>query len=150
MVKSEAKTAEEYIANLTPDRKKIISQVRELILMNLPKGYEEVIEWGMLAYVVPLSILPDTYNKKPLQYAALASQKNYNSLYLMSVYGDPKIEADFIADYEATGKKLDMGKSCVRFKNIEDLPLEIIGKVIARTSVAEYVKRYRSLKQKKS
>jgi hypothetical protein len=99
-------------------------------------------EFGMIGYVVPLKTYSDTYNKRPLMYAALASQENYMSLYLMNVYGDRETEAWFTERFRASGKKLDMGKSCVHFKRLDDLPLELIGEVIARTSVAGFIERY--------
>jgi hypothetical protein len=98
--------------------------------------------WGMLSYEVPLSRYADTYNGQPLPYAALASQKRYMSLYLNSVYGDPATERWFTDRYEASGKRLDMGKSCVRFKHLDDLPLDLIAETIARTPVDDFIRRY--------
>ena len=102
--------------------------------------------YGMISYEIPLETFPKTYNKKPLQYAALASQKNYMSLYLMNVYGDKPTETWFLDEYEKTGKKLDMGKSCVRFKTLGNLPIELIGDAIARTPVATFLERYEAVK----
>ena len=100
---------------------------------HLPKGYKEQIGWGAITYAVPLKMLPDTYNGEPLCYAAIAAQKNYYSLYLMGVYGDPK-QSKWLADeFKKRGKKLDMGKSCLRFKSLDDLPLDVVGEVIAST-----------------
>src|SRR5690606_32559995 len=109
------------------------------------KGYEEAMQYGMIGYCVPLSRYPDTYNGQPLGIAALASQKQYMSLYLMAVYGDPKTEAWFRDAFAKAGKKLDMGKSCVRFKTLEDLPLDVIGQAIARVSVEQYIARVESV-----
>jgi len=146
-LRSEAKTADEYIAGLTDDRREQMSEVREVILKNLPKGIEENMNWGMIAYEIPLSTYPDTYNGQPLMYAALASQKNYMAVYLTNVYGNPKLEEWFLAEYKKTGKKLDMGKSCVRFKTIDDLPLELIGKTIAKTTPEDMIDVFEKIKE---
>lgn len=139
---STAKTVDEYLASLPADRRLAIDAVRGVILSNLPEGYAECMQYGMLAYVVPHSLYPAGYHcdpSKALQYAALASQKNYMALYLMTVYGDPATEQWFRKAFAAAGKKLDMGKSCVRFKKLDDLPLEVIGQVIARVPVKAYI-----------
>lgn len=144
-MQSSARTVAAYLKSLPPERREAISRVREEILKRLPEGYREVMQYGMIGYVVPLSLYPHGYLGKkdtPLPYAALASQKNHMALYLMNVYGDKETESWFRTEYKKSGKKLDMGKSCVRFKRLEDLPLPLIGKVIARTSVREYIKRY--------
>jgi hypothetical protein len=141
MVSSNAKTVDKYIAGLPEDRRKEIKTVRNLILKHLPKGYEEGM-FGMIGYYVPLEDYPDTYNGQPLWIAGLAAQKNYNSLYLMAVYGNTKIEKWFKEKYKQSGKRLDMGKSCVRFKKAEDLPLELIAETIAkvpRDALIKYV-----------
>ena len=109
---------------------------------NLPSGYEETFQHGMLAYVISLAAYPVTYNKLPLLYAALASQKNYMSVHLMRIYGSPEKKVWFVDRYQASGKKLDMGKSCVRFKNLDSLPVELIGEAIARTPMAEFIRIY--------
>jgi hypothetical protein len=121
----------DYLNTLPPDRREAIDAVRAVILANLPEGYEEAFNWGMLAYQVPLADYPNTYNGQPMMYAALASQKRYMSLYLMAVYGDEGQRASFEAAYEASGKRLDMGKSCVRFAKLDDLPLDVVGDAIA-------------------
>lgn len=139
MVSSKATTVDAYLASLPADRRAAIAAVREVILGHLPPGYEEGMQHGMIGYAIPLSRYPDTYNGQPLVIAALASQKQHMSLYLMGVYGDPEIEAWFTERYRASGKKLDMGKSCVRFKKLDDLPLDLIGEVIARVSVDEHI-----------
>jgi uncharacterized protein YdhG (YjbR/CyaY superfamily) len=110
-MRSDAKTVEEYLAELPEDRREAISKVRELILENLPDGYEESMNWGMIAYEVPLSTYPDTYNGQPLAYAALASQKNHMAVYLTGIYMDDEAREKFEADYRATGKRFDAGKS---------------------------------------
>lgn len=124
-------TPDEYIAQLPPDRRAAIEAVREVILNRLPDGYVETIAYEMLAYVVPLAVYPDTYNGQPALYVALASQKRYMSLYLMAVYADEGQRLRFEAAWRATGKRLDMGKSCVRFARLEDLPLDVVGDAIA-------------------
>lgn len=141
MVYSPAKTVAQYLAALSPDQKKELGVVRRVIRKNLPKGFRESFNWGMIAYEVPLSVAPDTYNGKPLLYAALAAQKNYLSLYLMCVYSSGADSKRFRAEFKASGKRLSMGKSCVRFRRAEDLPLELIGRTIAATSLKEFVKR---------
>jgi hypothetical protein len=143
-MKSQAQSPEEYIASLPEDRRQAVSAIREVILANLPPGYEEGMAFGMIGYYVPLERFPDTYNRQPLGLAALASQKNYMALYLNNVYGDPEARAWFRARYKASGKKLDMGKSCVIFRRLEDLPLDLIGETIARTDVDSYLERYRA------
>ena len=142
MVRSEAATAEEYLAELPEERREFISALREVVLDALPDGYEESTTWGMLSYEIPLSRYPTTYNGKPLAYVALASQKNYVSLYLMGVYGDPATEEWFHTRYRESGKTLDMGKSCVRFKRLGDVPLDVIAEVVGRLGVDEMIARY--------
>jgi hypothetical protein len=108
----------------------------------LPDGYVEQMDFGMISYVIPLETYPDTYNGHPLMYAALASQKRHISLYLMNVYGDEESQRWFADGFADAGKKLDMGKACVRFRNLDDLPLDIIAQAIARTPSAEYITAY--------
>jgi hypothetical protein len=142
MVSSDARTPDELIANLPPDRQRAISAVRKVILDNLPEGYEEGMQYGMIGYYIPLERFPETYNGQPLGIAGLASQKNHMSLYLNAVYGDPETARWFHERWAETGKKLDMGKSCVRFKRLEDLPLDLIGETIARVPVDAYLAHY--------
>lgn len=137
-----AKTVKEYLESLPADRRVEIETVRTVILDNLPRGYEEVIEYGMIGYQIPLSRYPTTYNGQAIGPAALAMQKQKNSLYLMGVYQDPETERWFKAEYAKSGKKLDMGKSCLRFKKASDLPLQLIGKLIAKFSVEDFIKQY--------
>ena len=134
-------TVEGYLAQLPNDRREAIEEVRSTILANLPDGYEEAFGFGMISYVVPLERYPDTYNKAPLMVAALASQKNHMAVYLHSVYADPDLKDWFVGEYKATGKKIDMGASCVRFKKLENLPVELIGEAIAKTSVDAFIQR---------
>ena len=141
-MKSDAKTVGEYLQSLLPDRRAAMSALREVVLAHLPQGYEERMIYGMIGYVVPHSLYPPGYHcdpKQPLTYACLASQKNYMAIYLMNVYGDPASAAWFQKACKASGKKLDMGKSCVRFKKVEDLPLDVIGQAIARAPVKNYI-----------
>ena len=142
MVRSTATTVDEYLAELSDERRDAIEEVRETVLEHLPEGFVESMNWGMIAYEVPLETFPDTYDGQPLMYAALASQKNHMAVYLTTVYVDGEIDDWFRDRYEATGKKLDMGKSCVRFKKLEQLPVELIGEVIGRTTLDEFLARY--------
>ena len=142
MARSAAKTVEEYLGELSPDRREAIAAVREVVLRNLPPEYVETMLFGMISYVVPLERYPVTYNGQPLMFAALASQKRYMSLYLMNVYGDEATERWFDDEYRAAGKRLDMGKSCVRFRTLDDLPLDLVGRTIARTPAADFIARY--------
>ena len=140
-----ATTVDDYLAQLPEDRRVAISAVRDVILTNLSKGFEEGIQYGHIGYYVPHSIWPAGYHcdpKQPLSFAGLASQKNHMAVYLCTVYGDPDSEKWFREAYLATGKKLDMGKSCVRFKKLDDLPLDVIGQAIARVSCEKYVAAY--------
>jgi hypothetical protein len=150
-VQSKAKTVAQYLAELPADRREAIDAVRKVILNNLPAGFEEAIQYGMIGYVVPHTLFPAGYHcdpSQPLCFAALASQKNYMAVYLMTVYGNKKTEEWFKKAYKATGKKLDMGKSCVRFKKLDDLPLDVIGQAIARVPVKSYIKAYEESRQK--
>ena len=138
-MQSKAKTVQEYLSDLPNDRLEAVETVRDVILDNLPEGFEEVMNWGMITYQVPLSRYPDTYNKKPLMMAALASQKNHMAVYLTGVYASEESRAEFTSAYKDTGKRMDMGRSCVRFRKLDDLPLELIGKAIAEFSVDEFI-----------
>ena len=146
MAHGDVMTPDEYVAGLPDGRREAIAAVREVVRANLPPGYVEGIGFGMIGWVVPLERFPDTYNGRPLILAALANQKGYMSLYLNTVYGDPATEAWFRERWATTGKKLDMGKSCVRFRTLDDLPLDVIGETIARVPVDRYVERYRAVR----
>jgi len=148
-MRSDATSIREYLGGLPDERRKAVAAVRKALLKSLPKGYEEAVEWGMITYQVPLAVYPDTYNKKPLMYAALASQKNYMAVYLCNVYGIPALRKQVEAGFKAAGKKLDMGKSCIRFKKLEDLPLEVIGRAVAATPMKAYVAFARSIASQK-
>jgi hypothetical protein len=140
-MQSTAKTVDEYLAGLPEDRKEHMLRVRDMILQNLPEGYEEGMLWGGITYYIPLDVFPDTYNKQPLAYVSLVSQKNYMSIYLLCVYGAD--EDEFRQAYEATGKKLDMGKSCIRFKDADDLALGLIGERISKYTPEQYIEHYK-------
>ncbi len=145
---SKAKTVGEYLAALPPDRRDAVQAVRQVILKNLDTGYEEGMKSGMIAYYVPHRLYPAGYHcdpKQPLPFAGLASQKNYMSVYLMSVYCDTKHMEWFRREWAKSGKKLDMGKCCIRFRKIEDIPLAVIGQAIARAPVKGYIGLYESL-----
>jgi uncharacterized protein YdhG (YjbR/CyaY superfamily) len=141
-MQSDARTVDQYLAELPDDRRDAIETVRDAIVEYLPAGYVESMNWGMITYEIPLETYPKTYNGKPLMYAALASQKNHMAVYLSGVYVSEDATADFHRAYKATGKKLDMGKSCVRFKKLDDLPVDLIGQTIGSTSVEEFIDIY--------
>ena len=124
------------------DRRAAISAVRQVVLENLPQGYEEMMQFGMIGYVIPLERYLVTYNGQAWQYAALASQKNYMSLYLKNVYSDEAVERWFVDRYKDSGKRLDMGKACVRFKSLQDLSIDLVGEAIALTPVDRFIERY--------
>ncbi len=145
-MQSKATTVAQYLAELPEDRREAIAEIRKVILASLPEGVAEGMTYGMIGYFVPHSIYPKGYHcdpRQPLPFASLASQKNHISLYLMNLYtgGDEKW---LRAEWAKTGKRLDMGKCCVRFKRVEDVPLEVIGKAIARRTVEEHIKKYES------
>ncbi|MDQ6717036.1 MAG: DUF1801 domain-containing protein [Gemmatimonadota bacterium] len=140
MVVSKETSPAAYLASLPPERRKVIAAVRSVINKNLPKGYVESMSYGMLTYEIPLSKYPDTYNKLPLMYLALAAQKNNFALYLAGVTHNKALMDKLAAAYKAAGKKPDMGKGCLRFKSLDDLPLDVIGKLVASTSVEQRIK----------
>jgi len=148
-MRSDAATVDEYLAGLPEDRRTALEEVRATILDNLAPGFEEAMNWGMITYQVPLSIQPETYNGKPLMYAALASQKRHMAVYLTSVYQDSHTYESFLERYHATGKKLDMGKSCVRFRRIDDLPVDLIGEVIGAMTVDEFIAMERAARSRR-
>ena len=151
-MQSKAATIEEYLASLPPDRRKSVEAVHKVIMENLDQDYEEGMHYGMIGYYVPHRIYPAGYHvnpKQPLPFASLASQKNYISLYLMGVYcgcvegtQDTKLVRWFQEAWKKSGKKMDIGKSCIRFKKAEDLPLDVIGEVIRRMPAGTYIKEY--------
>ena len=141
-MKSEATTVDEYLASLPEDRRSAVSAVRDVIRSNLPDGFEEGMQYGMIGYYIPLERYPDTYNGQPLGVAALASQKNHMAMYLSGIYADDAEAAWFKERWRSTGKKLDMGKSCVRFRRLDDVPLDVVAEAMARTSVEEFIASY--------
>jgi uncharacterized protein DUF1801 len=138
----------DYLAGLSVDDRKVMSTVRDTIRKNLPAGYEEIMHGRFIAYVIPLSRLPKTYNGQPLWYIGLGIQKNYYTIHMLAAYMDPKGRALIEDGFKKAGKKLDMGKGCLRFKKIEDLPLDVIAKSVASVPSEGYVKRYESSRKK--
>lgn len=143
MVSSKAQTVKQYLDELPTERHEAISKVRQVILKNLAAGFEEGMQYGMIGYYIPLKDFPNTYNGQPIGIAALASQKNYISIYLMNIYSDKKTSEWFESEYKKSGKKMNKGKCCVRFKKLDDLPLELIGKAIARTTAQQFIEQYK-------
>jgi Domain of unknown function (DU1801) len=142
-------TVEQWLASVPAERRDAINIVRDVINEHLPQGYEETVDWGMLAWVVPFARLPNTHNGHPLMLAALGAHRKLMTVYLMTVYGDPELRREFEIAYKGTGKKLNMGGSCVHFKKLDDLPLNVVGNTIARVSVDKYVERYESSRPQK-
>ncbi len=138
-MKSDATSISEYLAGLPEDRRKALKTVRAIVNKRLPKGYEETFAWGMITWSVPLEEYPDTYNGQPLCYAGLSNQKNHMSLYFMCAYADGPHKQKLVSGFKAAGKKLDMGKACIRFKTLEDLPLDVIAEVAAAVPMKAYV-----------
>lgn len=138
-MKSSSTTVEGYLKELPPDRLPAITAVRQTILKALPAGYEEAMNWGLISYQVPLKVYADTYNKKPLMYAGLASQKNYMAIYSVVVYGSPVRLKALQDGFAKAGKKLDMGKGCIRFKKLEDIDLPTISAMIASVPMDKHV-----------
>lgn len=141
-MQSSEKTVSAYLKSLPSDRATVISEVRALVNKNIKSGFVETMRWGMISWEIPLDKYPDTYNKQPLNYMALAAQKHNYSLYLMSCYVTREEGEAFENAYRATGKRMDIGKSCVRFKKIEDLPLPLLVKYIKRYSLKEFIQVY--------
>jgi Domain of unknown function (DU1801) len=156
-MQSKATTVAQYLAELPEDRRKAIEAVRQVVLKNLDKDYEEGIQYGMIGYYVPHRVHPAGYHcdpKQPLPFAGLASQKNHMALYIMCVYGHSDHANWFQQAWAKTGKKLDMGKACVRFKKVDDLALEVIGEAIRRVPAKKYIEiceaSLKSAKEQKS
>ena len=142
MVSSKAKNVYDYLSELPLPRREVIAAVRALVNRNLPSGYVETMNWGMISWEIPLARYPHTYNKQPLSFAALAAQKNHYALYLNSVYTDSDQEAALRAAYLAAGKPLDMGKSCLRFKRLEDVVQNAVAAAVAAVGVEDYIAHY--------
>lgn len=147
-MRSEAQSVQQYLDELPQERRAVISAVRDVILEHLPDGYVESMNWGMISFEIPLERYPNTYNGQPLVVLALAAQKHHYALYLMSVYADSDQESSLKEAYARAGKKLTMGKSCLRFKKFEDLELGAISEIIAATPPDELIKRYEAARRR--
>ena len=139
---------QEYLDELPADRRAVVSAVRDVVLRNLPKGYRESMSWGVISYEIPLEHFPDTYNGQPLGYIALAAQKNHYALYLMCFYGNTGAGGLAERGVQEGGKKLDKGKSCLRFRKLEDLPLDVIGQAVAKVTPEKYIAWYEANRRK--
>ena len=143
MASSAAATVDGYLAELPPDRRAVVSAVLDVVRRNMPAGYVESMAFGMIGWGVPLAVYPNTYNKQPLGYVALAAQKSHYALYLTCAYQDEAGDGAWLrAAFAKAGKKLDMGKSCLRFTRLDDLPLDVIGEFVRRTTPAAFVAQY--------
>jgi uncharacterized protein YdhG (YjbR/CyaY superfamily) len=153
-MQSTATTVNEYLNELPEDRKVAFSKLRESILKTIPKGFEEEMSYGMLGYVVPHSIYPDGYHcnpKLPLPFMAIASQKNFIALYHMGIYANPKLMEWFTSEYpKHSSLKLDMGKSCVRFKKIDQIPFDLIAELVEKMTVEDWINCYETQIKKPS
>lgn len=145
-MQSTAKTPDEYIASLPEDRKEVIAKLRTIFLENLPEGFAERMGYGMVGYDVPHSIYPNGYHcdpKQPLPFLAMASQKNFIAVYHMGIYANKEIYDWFVAEYPKHCKtKLDMGKSCIRFKKMNDIPYELLGELATKMTVQDWITTY--------
>lgn len=139
MVSSDAKSVDDYFANLSDERREMLQAVRKVILDNIPEGIEETMNWGLVTYEVPLSVVPETYNGQPLMFAGLASQKRHCSLYMMQIYQDPDKYQRLLDAYEKLGRKPNMGKSCIRFTKLENIPLDTIAELIAECDMQSFI-----------
>ena len=137
-----------FLAMLPAARRREVDAVRAVVRRHLPAGYEEAMSRKLLVWQVPLEAYPDTYNGHPLWYTALASQKNYLSLYLMNAYGNPVLAQRLRDGFAAAGKRLDMGKSCIRFTAAADLALDVIGEVVASTPMDRYIALARAVRRR--
>jgi hypothetical protein len=145
-MQSKAKTPDEYIKELPAERKKVITELRKVILKNLPKGFKEEMGYGMLGYVIPHSLYPDGYHcdpKLPLPFMGMASQKNFVAVYHMGIYADKKLYTWFTKEYaKQTKSKIDMGKSCLRFKKMDQIPYKLIGELASKMTPKEWIAVY--------
>lgn len=145
-MKADGKTIEEILNNAPEDRKEAFNKLHNTIVKNLPKNFEAAISYGGLGYVIPHTIYPAGYHCKPIEplpFAAIASQKNSINLYHMGIYSDPKLLEWFVNEYpKHTKQKLDMGKSCIRFKKLDDIPYELIGELMKKMSADEWITIY--------
>ena len=149
MMQSKSKTPDDYIKELPIERIPYFNKLRETILKHIPKGFEECMAYGMIGYVVPHTLYPTGYHcdpKLPLGFVSIASQKNFISLYHMGIYADPELLDWFVSEYpKHTKTKLDMGKSCIRFKKPDAIPYELIGELMQKMTVKEWIKKYEKL-----
>lgn len=147
-MQSKATTVDAYMAELPEDRQKAISELRKIIKKNMPKGFQECMSYGMIGYVVPHSKYPPGYHcdpKLPLPFMNIASQKNFVAVYHMGVYANPKLLKWFTDEHaKASPKKLDMGKSCMRYKKPEDIPYKLIGELASKITPDEWIALYES------
>jgi len=148
-MQSKATTVSAYLNSLPEEQREVIVTLRRLILEHLPDGYEECMRFGMISYEIPLSRYPKTYNNQPLGYVGLGAQKNHFGLYLMCLYANEERLKWMREEFEKAGKKLDMGKACVRFRKLDDLPLDVIGQVVETATPDEYIRRYEELRAEK-
>ena len=144
MARSTATTVAAYLKELPPGRRKLVQALRTDVKDNLPAGFVETMNWGMISYEIPLKTFADTYNKQPLSYAAIANQKNHVSLYLMCVYVDPKLREKFARSFEEQGLRFDAGKSCIRFKEGSKVPTKLVAEAVGMFTPAEFIEVYRA------
>ena len=148
MVSSQAATVAEYLDELPEERRAVVARVRQTVLDHLPAGYQETMRWGMISYEIPLERYPDTYNGQPLAYIGLAAQKRHYALYLMGVYADSAQERHLREVYAQRGLRLDFGKSCLRFRRLEELPLDLIAELVAATPPEALIAQYEASRQR--
>ncbi len=148
MASSKAATPEAYIAELPPERRELVERIRDIVNANLPDGYVERMSWGMIGWELPLERYPDTYNGQPLVYAALAAQKSHTALYLNCAYASQERTRRMTETWAAAGKKLDMGKSCLRFKRADQLAEDVLAETIRSVPVDEFIREYEAGRQK--
>ncbi len=145
-MQSKAETVKEYLESVPEERQKQFKRLRSVIKKNLPKGYKECISYGMIGYVVPHKLYPDGYHCKPelpLPFVNLASQKNFVAVYHSGIYADPKLMKWFTTEFSKhSDRKLDMGKSCIRFKKVDEIPMDLIGELMTKMTVEDWIKLY--------
>lgn len=149
MASSTAATVDQYVAELPAERREVVSTIRDLVKRNLPKGYAETMNWGMISYELPLARYPNTYNGQPLSYVALAAQKSYYALYLMGAYQGSEQGKQLADAFKRAGKKLDMGKACLRFKKLDDLPLDAVARIVASTPPQKFIAQHEAARGKR-
>jgi hypothetical protein len=148
MVSSQAATVAEYLDELSEERRAVVARVRQTVLDHLPAGYQETMRWGMISYEIPLERYPDTYNGQPLAYIGLAAQKRHYALYLMGVYADSDQERRLREVYAERGLRLDFGKSCLRFRRLEELPMDLIAELVAATPPEAHIAQYEASRKR--